>query len=620
VDCEEPHLDFPLVKMQPRGINSLKRAFRVLTPTDQRKILLVTIFQIMLGALDLFGVLAIGLLGSLSVYGLQARPPSEQIVTILKVLQIEGEAFETQVIVLGAASVIFLVGRTVLSIFFTRKTLFFLSRRGARISSELVSKLLAKSILVVHSRTTQESVYALTSGVERIVLQVLASAVVWVADFTLLLVMAAGLFFVNPVTATITFLVFSAVTLFLYRFMHVRAEELGVQNSKLNIRSNEKTVEVLESYRESVVRHRRHYYSSEIGRLRYELAGTSAEIGFLPYVSKYVIESAVVVGAVVLGGLQFYLYEAVEAATTLVVFLAAGSRIAPAFLRLQQGAINIKSGLGLSEPTLELIQELGSSAVIENDKVDFSVSHEGFRPEVLLRDITFSYPSNDGSAISNFSLKIPIGSSIALVGPSGAGKTTLIDILLGVLPPNSGSILISNHSPLAAIAKWPGAIAYVPQDATVISGTIRENITLGYPRDQISEELITEAIGFAQLTDFVSQLPNGLDTKVGERGSMISGGERQRIGIARAMLTRPKLLVLDEATSSLDGATEAGLTDSIQTLRGSTTVVIIAHRLSTIRNVDQVVYLKKGRVVAAGTFQEVRKAVPEFRDQTSPIR
>ena len=588
------------------------RAIRVLTRSDRRKIAGITILQVLMGGLDLLGVIAVGLLGALSVSGLQSNNPGDRVSAALKILHIHEATFQTQVLILGGSAVVLLVGRTILSIFFTRRVLFFLSRRGARISADLISRLLSQPLLLVQSRTTQETVYAVTTGVERIVLQVLATAVVWIADLSLLLIMIVGLLVVDPTTALSTFLVFSLLAFFLYRFMHIRAGSLGIESSDLSIRSNEKIVEVFNSYRESVVRNRRDYYSREIGKMRYQLADASAESGFLPYVSKYVIETTVVVAAVLIGAVQFALQDASHAIATLAIFLAAGTRIAPAVLRLQQGSIYIKNGLGLSVPTLDLIDALGNAPMVENVDDTVDAIHDGFIAEIVVENVTLTYPGKEEPAIEDVSLTIPAGSSIAFVGPSGAGKTTIIDVLLGVLNPDSGKVLISGLPPLLAVAKWPGAASYVPQDVVISAGTIRENIALGYPIAEATDELVLGALKVAHLDGFVSGLPDGIDTQVGERGARISGGQRQRLGIARAMFTRPHLLVLDEATSSLDGETEANISDAIHALRGSTTVVIIAHRLSTIRNADKVVYLSKGKVLATGTFDEVRKAVPDF--------
>lgn len=595
--------------------SSLKRAINVLSPVDQRKILAIMVLQILMAGLDLLGVIAIGLLGALSVSGLQSNPPGDRVSQALEILHIQSQTFQSQAVILAISALILLVGRTVLSIIFTRKILFFLSRRGAKVSADLISRLLSQPLLVVQSRTTQETVFAVTRGVVIIVLQVLATAVVWVADLALLIVMMIGLLVVDPITALATFTVFSLVGFFLYKFMHVLAENLGFENSKIEIQSNEKIVEAFSSYRESVVRNRRDYYAREIGHLRYSIANTSAEMGFLPYVSKYVIESTVLVGAVLIGAAQFFLQDAAHAIATLAIFLAAGTRIAPAVLRLQQGTVLIKTALGSAAPTLDLIDALGNSPLTVNtdDKVD--VLHEGFVSEISVKDVSLTYPDKSVPAIDSVSLEIPAGTSIAFVGPSGAGKTTMIDILLGVLLPDSGSVLVSGLPPLLAVAKWPGALSYVPQDVVIAAGTIRENIALGYPIAEATDELISEALKIANLDEFVASLPDGIDTQVGERGARISGGQRQRLGIARAMFTRPHLLVLDEATSSLDGETEASISEAIDAMRGSTTVVIIAHRLSTVRNADKVVYLSDGKVLATGSFEEVRKAVPDFDHQ-----
>lgn len=605
-----------VLKLSQRSKRSaIHRSIRILSRADQKKLLAVALIQVSMGALDLLGVIAIGVLSALSVTGLQSQEPGARVVSALRFLNISEETFKTQVIILGTAAVLLLVGRTILSIIFTRRILFFLSRRGAKISSDLISRLLSQSLLMIQSRTTQETLYTVTRGVELIVLQVLATLVVLISDIALLFVMVIGLFLVDPTTATATFVIFSIIGYFLYRFMHVHAGALGVRSSELNIVSNEKIVEVFGSYRESVVRNRRNFYAREIGKLRFALADTTAEINFMPYVSKYVIETTVVLGALLIGATQFIMQDAAHAVATLAIFLAAGTRIAPAVLRVQQGSIQIRGCLGAASPTLDLIDELGETPMTENFSDTVDVTHHGFIPEIQIVSASLTYPNKQLPAISNISFTIPPGASVAIVGSSGAGKTTIIDVLLGVLAPNVGEVFISGLPPLAAFAKWPGAVSYVPQDVVIAAGTIRENVALGFPLESAVDSLVKSALRIANLEGFIESLPQGIDTQVGERGAKISGGQRQRLGIARAMFTQPQLLVLDEATSSLDGETEESISEAIHSLRGSTTVVMIAHRLSTVRNADFVIYLSEGKIVHIGTFHEVREALPDFDRQ-----
>ena len=596
-------------------VSTLGRAMSVLDSVDRRKIYLVTLIQILLSLLDLIGVIMVGVLAALAVSGVQYVNPDTRVGYILTSLHISGLSFERQIATVGAIALFSLVSRTIFSIFFTRKILFFLSRRGAKISAQLISRLLSQPMLNLQKRTSQETLYSVTTGVEAITLNILAVAVSLVSDFASLAVLLIGLFAVDPVISLGTLLLFVIVGGLLYFVMHVRARVIGLRSSELRIRSNEKIVEVFSSYRESVVRNRRDFYAREIGKMRFQLADVLAEASFMPYIGKYVIETTVVLSAVLLGVTQFIMQNGAHAIGTLAVFLAAGSRIAPAVLRLQQGALIIRSNSGAANVTLEMIESLQEVNYLKSVDDTIDISHEGFDASVIMSSVTFRYPGRHESAISEVSLRIPSGTSVAIVGPSGAGKTTLIDILLGVIDAGEGQVLISGLAPLEAISKWPGAIAYVTQDVMISNGTIRENIGLGYPLEMASNELVIGALKVAHLDHFVSELPSGIDTPVGERGTQISGGQRQRLGIARAMFTRPHLLVLDEATSSLDGETEAEISAAIHALRGSTTVVMIAHRLSTARNADIVVYLADGRVIATGSFTEVRNAVPDFDRQ-----
>lgn len=604
------------IGINKRVNNSLLiRSIKILNRRDRQRLTIMSLIQIFLGLLDLVGVAAIGALGALTISGIQSRVPGNRVHAFLSLFNIENLSFQKQAAILGIFATVVLVGRTFFSVWFTRKTLFFLGRRGAQISSDLVSRLLSQSYTSVHSRTSQDTLYATTRGVEIVTLGVLGTLVTIVSDISTLTFLAIGLFIVDPVIAISCFVIFTLVGFILYHLLHLKARTLGLANARLVVKSNEKILEVVSSYREALVHNRREYYAREISKIRRELADTLAELNFMPNISKYVIESTVLVGALVIGAVQFVLQDATHATATLSVFLAAGTRIAPAVLRIQQGTLLVKSNLAQADPTLKLVDELSSVSLLNPSPEFIDVSHQDFHANVIMKQVSLTYPEKEAPAIFEIDLQIEEGKSLALVGPSGAGKTTILDVLLGILTPQSGVIQISGLPPLECIEKWPGAISYVPQDVQITQGTIRENVALGFPSDLAHDDLIWSALETAQLAELVRQLPDGIDSSVGEKGARLSGGQRQRLGIARAMFTNPKLLLLDEATSALDGEVEAAISEAIHKLKGSVTVIMIAHRLSTVRESDKVVYVENGRILSEGTFEEVRKKVENFDSQ-----
>lgn len=596
-------------------VSTLGRSARVLTRSDQKKTLAFVILQISLGVFDLLGVAAIGVLGALAVSGVKSGSNGSRVNWVLENLRLDEFTFQQQTAVLAVLSVGLLILRTILSVIVSRQILFFLSGRGARISSMLVGKLLSNSILVVNKRSIQSTVYSLTEGVSAITIGVLSSTIIAIADGSLLILLTLALFIADPGLAILSTILFSGIALTLHHQQSVRAKIIGEEFSELSIKSNEKISEVLSSYREAVVRNRRAYYSNEIGSLRLRLAKVTAEKGFMPNLSKYVIESGVIVGALIIAAIQFITDDAVRAVATLSIFIAAGTRIAPALLRVQQNLIQVKNSLGTANPTLDLIDELINSPEQQFTESEMEFTHEGFVPEFTFKEVSFKYPGRNADALSMIDLRVEPGTVLALVGPSGGGKTTFVDLLLGILQPSLGSVAISGLTPLDAINSFSGAIAYVPQNVYIADGSIRHNVALGYPESQVDDASVLEALELAHLSEFASAQAKGLDENVGENGNRLSGGQRQRLGIARALFTKPKLLILDEATSALDGQSEAEISEALSNLKGFTTLVVIAHRLSTVRHADHVLYVDKGKITAQGAFDEIRRLVPDFDNQ-----
>jgi ABC-type multidrug transport system fused ATPase/permease subunit len=591
-----------------------------LSARDKLKFRCLIVFQSALGILDLFGVFLVGVIGALAINGIQSENPGNRTTSLLNFLKIDGLSPQHQVTILGAVAIVLFVTKTFLSLYLNKKSLKFLSHRAATLSTDLLSKVLAfRNKPDFDDISTQELQYSLGSGVTTMVIGVAGVSATIYSDLSLLFLLLLGLLLVDPLVAASSFLLFSTIGMFLYLYTQRKIHALGVELSELNIKSQDAIQNISASYKELFVQNRLANFVWEIKQLKTRFADVLALQSYLPNVSKYLMEASLIVATAILAFIQFSLRDAVHASASIAIFLAAGSRLAPAVLRLQQSAIQLKANLGIASSTQDLIQRyqnvIGLVAIPASRKA--MISSEA--ADVTFDNVYFTYPNREFPAVAKLDLAIKQAQFVAIVGPSGAGKSTLIDLLIGIRDPSVGNITISGLKPVDLIQSNPGYIGLVPQQINFKKGTVRENLAFSYQAEDFSDAEYEECIQASQLSTFVSKLKNGLDTEITEFGGNLSGGEKQRFGIARALITRPKLLILDEATSALDGQTEAEITLSLQRLRGSLTVVVVAHRLSTIQDADVVAYMSNGSIIAKGSFDHVRETVPDFDHQAKLI-
>ena len=314
-------------------------------------------------------------------------------------------------------------------------------------------------------------------------------------------------------------------------------------------------------------------------------------IGIMP---KYIIEMVCMTGllSAVLVKMFFGQKELSEFVPQLAIFAVAAFRLLPSVGRINEHL----SAVIFATPSIDLIYH--DLKEIEDLHVEEIVKDEDwhFKKEIEVKRVTYAYPEGEGNVIENACFHIRKGETVAFVGSSGAGKSTIVDILLGLLPPQQGKILVDGMDVYKNLRTWQKEIGYIPQTIYLSDDSIRNNVAFGIEEENIDEQAVIAALKQAQLYDFVDTLPEGLDTCVGDRGIRLSGGQRQRIGIARALYHKPEILVLDEATSALDNDTEAAVMEAIDSLKGQKTIIIIAHRLTTIKNADTVYEVKDGKV------------------------
>jgi ABC-type multidrug transport system fused ATPase/permease subunit len=597
------------------SFNSVRISFQLIPVSDRRKLILIIAFQIFLSLLDAIAVGLIGILGALSVTGIQTQPPAGRMLDLLKMLQIQNLTFHYQVALLAFfASGLFIV-RTLLSVYFMKRTLGFLALRSAIFTAKASRIIFAQDYSTLKLYSKQEIVMNLTGGVYSLIVGVLGSAVLVITDTALITLMLLSIFVVEPSLAITSLALISVIAIILQKYLGRRAENLSLHSYKASLKSSQMIINMLESFRELFLRNLLFEHIERLESYRVEFAKISAKAALLPYISKYIIESAVILGVLVLTTQQILISAAAGAVGALAVFLAATSRIAPSVLRLQQGLLQIRSSSGSAKPILEMLnslpKDISLSAIELESKIDFE--YTGFKPSILLENVTFSYPDSKSSSLEEINIMVSPGQHVGIVGKSGAGKSTLVDLILGVSKPSKGLVTISGVSPFTAVQTWPGAIAFVPQSLDIVHGTICQNITLEPPGNLCSNhDQVWKALEAAQLKEFVKSLENGIETLIGDSGINISGGEKQRLAIARALFTNPKLIILDEATSSLDSETESQLIKSIKAWKGDATVLHIAHRLASVKNADLIHYIDNARIIGTGTFKELRVAIPSF--------
>ena len=595
----------------------IKKVLLLLDRKDRFRLFLVLIVNTMLAFFDLVGVALIGVASAILIRALQAQQTGDQVSRFLELLNLNVLPQRTLLILLGSSAIFFFILKTILSVYFLRRILRYMSIRNAQISGSLVSKMLNQPVEKIFNKSIQHQIYNVTAGVERLVSDAVTSLVVIASDLVLLLVILTGLMLVDPITSIGTFFVFTGIAFILYFLLHKRVAILNTKSAYQGIYFNQKVSEGINSFRDLFIKGGREFYVNEIRKTKIQLAGYDAEIKFIPNISKYTIEISVILGIAMIAGIQFYLFDSNRAIAVISVFLAASTRIAPAIIRLQQNVIAVKSSLSAAKPTFELIDDLNGVEELERIETVISTNHTDFLPRVKLSNLKFTYSHATENTIQDISLEISEGKFIAFVGPSGGGKSTLIDLILGLLAPSSGSIKISGLTPVDAIKKWPGSIGYVPQDVFIENSTVKENICLGFNPESVSDDLVWQALQLADLSDFVKGLEGQLSYRISDAGKNLSGGQRQRLGIARALLTKPKIVIFDEATSALDAETENRVSESILKLTGECTVIFIAHRLSVVRSANMIYYIDKGRIISQGTFEELRSINANFDNQAN---
>jgi len=485
----------------------------------------------------------------------------------------------------------------------------FTARLQVATSARIFEHLLKAPYAVHLKRGTADMMRSVGDAVSmfygRVVSGTLGAATELVTIFTILVAMLA----LMPLPTLSALAYFGVASLLFIRIIRPRVAAVGERQIKASSEAFEWFLRGFGGIKEIQLRHAQDHFVAgyRTWSLRGALAGRASN--FLAELPKYLLEVLFIIGLAIVILLLTLTGSSTSLFGMLAVLAAAAFRILPSIIRFLSNVTTARSGVTAQEL---LFDELAREESYQERAPRPTNARLPFTRSLELQDVTFQYEDADEPVLRGVSLSVPAGTSVAIVGGRGAGKTTLANIILGLLSPTGGRILVDGVGVDSHLSEWQNNLAIVPQEVYLMDTSLANNIAFDKPDDQIDRARLQRAVRQAQLTDFVESVPGGLDARFGERGSRLSGGQRQRIGIARALYREPLLLLLDEATSALDNETERRITDTIHALHGQVTLIVIAHRLSTVRDADVVVLLEQGRVVDAGTFDELRTRNADF--------
>ncbi|MGP9613271.1 ABC transporter ATP-binding protein [Brachybacterium sp. AOP42-B2-9] len=484
----------------------------------------------------------------------------------------------------------------------------FVMDKRVEMSTRLFQRFLREPLAEFRRRNIGEAIRTMTAAVGQVFTTVSAMITTVSSGLTVTAILAA-LLVTTPVQALLALLYFSVAALAYLRVVRPRISQVGDDIMEGTKEATIAGLQGLQGFKEVKVRGSARHFIERFtnGLLLNERA--AREGNFFSSITKYLLEILFILGVGALLAVSFLSGAENQAVGSLALFVAAGFRLLPNISSLVGSVNGFRIGRASVLLVAEELRDAGPLAEPTESRENTSLT---LTTSLRIEDVRYRYPGAEREVLRGIDLDIPAGSSVAFVGSSGAGKTTLVDLVLGLLTPTRGTIRADGVDIAEGIDSWQRICGVVAQDVFIAEDTVRKNILFDVPVEEADEQRLRQAVRMAQLEDVVEALPDGLDGDVGDWGSRLSGGQRQRLGIARALYRSPRLLVLDEATSALDNETERRVTETVNALHGDMTVIVVAHRLSTVKNVDTVVYMEDGRISGMGSFEELRRSNAGF--------
>lgn len=573
---------------------------------DRRFLGLNVVAQFILATMDLLGVAAILPLMNI-VMGSSIDAGNLGVLHRL----LGNQSKQGFVLTLAGCMVATFVLKALLALMLTWWTMSHINRLQTMTARTLLTAFMSETFLQHRRRNTGELIRTVGTAVADAHGRVLGGLINALSALMSIILIVTLLLVVSPVPTLLATLYFGVTVFAIQRILGPANRQAGAEAQHTSWVSSHALVDAMHGYREAVLHNARGYFVDKFDHANRRTARASMKANYLSGMPKYLLEVVTMVGLTAFIVTTILTGSASSAMPTLSLFVAATVKILPIMVALTATIGLIRVGREGLHIVVEALQAAQSSPPAQIRDMPPGLAGEA-TAAIEIDHLSFRYPDGNRDVLKDISLTIPAGSSLALVGVSGSGKTTMVDIVLGLIEPTSGRVTYDGIPTTSAGDEWYDIVAYVPQDVYITDSTLAGNVAFGLSESDYDISRIHECLDRAALRDLVEALPDGINTLVGERGNRLSGGQRQRIGIARALYRQPRVLVLDEATSALDNETESRITQTLATIRGDITTIVVAHRLSTVRDVDALAYLSEGRLEAVGTFTEVVESSPAF--------
>lgn len=590
----------------------IRQLFSLLTPRQVRQFYILQLLVVIMAFTELVGIASIApfmaLVGDISL--LEKEGMFAQLYQMSGISSPVDFLFYT-----GLAVLLVLTSSTVISMFTVWKLSLYAARVGTEIADRLYTHYMQQDWLFHSSGSSAHLTKQVSTEAIRVTDQIIQPLMLMNAKVVLAAFISVSILIYDPLIAVAGLLLFACAYFLLYRLVRKRLQVNGRNMSRVLTQRFRLMNEGFGGIKDVLLLNRRYDFVARFqksGKIFARARGTNTAISQVP---RYFMELIAFGAMISLVLLLIKLHEGNLGAVLpiLAVYALASFKLLPALQQIYTGVAQIKGNAAAFEAIKD---DLSKSLMTQQHAAKESMETPlKLKQKISLNNITFNYPDKLTPAVNNLNMVIPANSVVGLVGASGSGKSTVIDVLLGLITPQQGDVYIDDTRITAENKRaWQDTLGFVPQNIYLSEGTIAENIAFGLPAKDIDLNQVYKALQLANLTELVEQLPSGIDTKVGERGVQLSGGQRQRIGIARALYHEADVLVFDEATSALDGITEKIIMEAIHKFSGQKTIIMIAHRLKTVQKCDIIYMMDEGKVIDQGTYNQLLASNLKFKE------